>query len=162
MNSYIDIWNTNSRTSERTLETSDRTVHPASVPSKGNAFDGLAFSAKGDRLLAYKSNERAELFDVESGQTIQCWKPESGTWVSGTLSPDGQWLASAGEDGSICIWDAATGRELVRWPADESAVTALAVSPDGSTLVSGSRDGTIRLWNLPYIRRELGLLGLDW
>jgi WD40 repeat protein len=44
----------------------------------------------------------------------------------------------------------------------EAGVTALAFHPDGNTLVSGSKDGTLKPWNLPYIRKELAALGLDW
>ena len=71
-------------------------------------------------------------------------------------------MASGGEDRRIRLWDLGTGRELARWEGHEAEVTALAFSPDGALLVSGARDGTVRVWDLPWIRGELGKLGLDW
>ena len=41
-------------------------------------------------------------------------------------------------------------------------VTALLFSKDGNTVYSGSQAGALKLWNLPYIRKELRELGLDW
>jgi hypothetical protein len=34
--------------------------------------------------------------------------------------------------------------------------------PDHILLVSGSATDTLMLWDLPYIRKELAALGLDW
>jgi myo-inositol 2-dehydrogenase / D-chiro-inositol 1-dehydrogenase len=56
----------------------------------------------------------------------------------------------------------ASGRELVHWPAHDGELTALRFSRDGETLYSGGSDGALKVWNLPYIRKELALLGLDW
>src|SRR5690242_2225328 len=62
-------------------------------------------------------------------------------------SPDGKWLASAGLDKTIRLWDAATGKELRQLKGHEGTVACVAFSPDGKTLVSGSQDGTVRLWD---------------
>lgn len=66
------------------------------------------------------------------------------------------------EDRSISLWELPSGRELARWPAHAVAVNALAFSPDGATLASDADDATTKLWNLPFLRRELRALGLDW
>ena len=62
----------------------------------------------------------------------------------------------------IRLWEIPSGRELASWPAHDAAVTALAFSPDGATLASGAWDSTMKLWNLPFLRRELKSLALDW
>jgi predicted NACHT family NTPase len=71
------------------------------------------------------------------------------TVFSVAFSPDGQTLASGGEDNTIRLWDL---RQPAAAPAvlrgHERWVNAVAFSPDGQTLASGGGDSTIRLWDL--------------
>lgn len=63
------------------------------------------------------------------------------------FSPDGTILVSAGEDGSIALWDTDTWKLVRRLEGSSGAVRALTFSPDGSALAAGADDGTVRLWN---------------
>jgi WD40 repeat protein len=63
------------------------------------------------------------------------------------FSPDGNMLASVGEDHRIRLWDAATGRQLRALPGHPERVLSIAFSPDGKLLASSGNDNTIRLWN---------------
>jgi WD40 repeat protein len=65
------------------------------------------------------------------------------------FSPDRRTLASAGDDGTVRLWDVRTHRQLgAPLSGHTDAVNGLAFSPDGSTLASAGDDGTIRLWDV--------------
>jgi serine/threonine protein kinase/WD40 repeat protein len=122
----------------------------------------IAFSSDGERVLAVSRGDKVRLFDVNSGEEAGSWPAEKKAWLSAAFNSSDQLAASGSEDGLIRLWDVASGRELACWQAHEFRITALSFSPDGQTLVSGSSDGGLKLWNLPYIRKGLASLGLDW
>jgi WD40 repeat protein len=146
-----------------------KVLHAISIQTELSAVEARAhtvrrgvFSPDGDLLYTASDEGRFDVIDVDSGTIRQTWHEPQATASALALSPDGRTLASAGEDRMIHLWDSATGLELARWTAHTSSVTALAFHPDGNLLVSGSADGTLKLWDLPYIRKELTAIGLDW
>jgi WD40 repeat protein len=112
----------------------------------------LAFSRDG-RLLA----SGAGTFDRVGGE-LKIWDVAGRTerWSPpGLLSkvravafaPVGQTLCSAGEDGTVRVWDTDTGelRRILHHPAQ---VWSLAFAPDGQTLVTGEETGALRFWDV--------------
>jgi WD40 repeat protein len=63
-------------------------------------------------------------------------------------SPDGRFLASAGSDGTVRVWDAARGGLVRTLEAHEGSVNSVAWSPDRPFLASGSDDRTVRVWDV--------------
>ena len=65
------------------------------------------------------------------------------------FSPDGGTLASAGEDGTVRLWNVRTHRQLGRpLTGHTDGVDGVAFSPDGRMLASAGCDGTVRLWDV--------------
>jgi WD40 repeat protein len=64
------------------------------------------------------------------------------------FSPDGKWLASAGTDTGVHVWEIATGKEALCLSGHEAEVSTLAFSPDGHRVFSFGQDGQGYLWDL--------------
>jgi WD40 repeat protein len=101
------------------------------------------------------------LFDVATGARIgrplhppygPIHAPRQSRDINGiAFSRDGRLLATAGNDGSVVVWDLTgrvpIGRRLRPHPG--VSVNTVAFSPDGRTLVSGVDDGTVVLTRVP-------------
>lgn len=75
------------------------------------------------------------------------------------VSPGDRYLASAGSDRKIILWDLAAGRQLYSLRGHSGWIFTLAFSPDGETLVSGGSDGVVKFWSVAE-GREQGELSL--
>ncbi|MFE2645455.1 WD40 repeat domain-containing protein [Streptomyces nigra] len=79
------------------------------------------------------------------------------------VAPDGTWLATGSEDGTVRIWDRASGTCTATLAGHTAGVDALAVAPDGTWLATGSRDRTARIWDRTRVTCTAVLSGHgDW
>jgi len=127
------------------------------------ASESLAFYPDGERFLCrpFLSGE-AEVRDLATGALdckIRLWDAATGQslWLlSGhysavtkvAFSPDGKYLASSSDDGSVILWSVSPCALIREHHEQHHWIGALSFSPDGKYLASGSYDGTICLRSL--------------
>ena len=88
------------------------------------------------------------LWRLCNGQLIRTIRAHTAQVESVAFSPDGATLASAADDGTICLWDTTTGLRRFLLTEIYAVMNAVAFTPDGKTLVSGGWDNLVRLWDV--------------
>jgi dipeptidyl aminopeptidase/acylaminoacyl peptidase len=123
-------------------------------PLDGWVVVGLALSPDG-RTLAHANGSAITLRETATGGERASLTGHTGDVRGFAISPDGRTLASAGEDGTVRLWDLPSGKEVGRLEGhDEEGhdeVLAVAFSPDGKTLVSGGLDKNAHIWDVSKI-----------
>jgi WD40 repeat protein/serine/threonine protein kinase len=125
----------------------------------GQPLRGVAFSRDGRHLASASVSGEIKLWDATrlderhlDGKAERRVAPmrgrSPGMCLNLSFSPDGQFLASGGEEYTVRIFDVETGREAhppLRGHKED--VYAVAFSPDGRWLASAGEDSTVRVWD---------------
>ncbi|HEV2971383.1 MAG TPA: M56 family metallopeptidase, partial [Pirellulales bacterium] len=134
----------------------------------------------GASFLAFSPNGRQLAGSCEWSSTMCVWDLKTGEPIAADVSghtqppnsirflPGDDQLATAGDDGTIRIWNLGESRQLrvMRHAPDERHgdpwIRAMDVSPDGRFAVSSSIDDTVRLWEFATGREIYRLPGHGW
>jgi WD40 repeat protein len=135
--------------------TTGREVRRLGEPKAFSVSSQLVFSPDGATLAGFAADRHWILLcDVVTGKEKAITPGHRSPVVRTVPSPNGKRVATAAQDGTICLWDTATGRELVRCAGRKEQVRDLLFTPDGKTLISGGPGGdeeplkyTVRLWD---------------
>jgi WD40 repeat protein len=122
----------------------------------------VAFSPDGKNLVSADDPPHGSqregfitFWDVESGQVDFGYLARTGLVHRIAFSPDGNFLAAAGEGGIVDVHDLVHDRHLVTLHGHQAVIYGLAFGPDNRSLVSAGgalfgpgQEGEVRLWNI--------------
>jgi WD40 repeat protein len=112
---------------------------------------GLVFSPDGRSICVAGPASRPRdvvLYDPETGAVrSRLTGPQYGAHAI-SLSADGRYLASAGDDRGLRFFDLATAKQVGAIEGYKGWVKSLAFSPDGKWLAAAGADEVVRLWDV--------------
>lgn len=119
------------------------TLDTGSNDSGVGYLNTVAFSPDGKTLA---SGGLLRLWDMASRSTIATLPGHAVNQA--VFSPDGRFLATAGQDGTARLWDVAARSHKATLAGHQGAVEGAAFSPDGKVLATAGNDTIVRLWNV--------------
>ena len=92
----------------------------------------VAFSPNGAKLAAGGTDNKAMVWDLESGEVLLTLVDHQGDISDVVFSPDGTRLVTASIDATAKVWDARTGEALFTLSGHSGSLRAIAFDPDGA------------------------------
>ena len=137
--SKVYLYNTKRNTTLKTFNTSSQ-------------VQDLAYRPDGDRLAAAGFNGDIYIFytDHQNGtrRLLRTLREHNGRVRGVAWSPNGNILASCGQDGTVRLWNPNSGVNYAVLRGHTKSVGDVAFSSDGRTLASASLDNTVRIWDV--------------
>ena len=123
--------------------------------SEGHQFlaSSAVFYSDGQRLITSAGDGTTRIWNVASGTQID-ELVGTGRTAAIDVSPDGRWLAAAGTEYEVQVWDLDSKRLVAELAGHDEIVSAVCFAPDGRSLASGDERGICRTWRLQQDRWE--------
>jgi WD40 repeat protein len=99
------------------------------------------------QIILDKISETQQIKASSLPQSQIIWQAHKGAVTSVSFSPNRQFLATAGIDDQVRIWNF-SGQKIAEWKALQQSVNMVNFSPNGDFLATAGRDSTVKLWNL--------------
>jgi len=120
----------------------------------GGPIKGISFSEHRQLIVTASFDYTAVVWDAESMRELRQLVAHDAAVNVSAFSPDGQWLATGGDDAMIYLWNVSelldADRELTPFKlgGHTAKVVDLQFSKDGRRLVSSSWDHRVGLWDI--------------
>jgi WD40 repeat protein len=101
-----------------------------------------------DRRVVFAGEDGLQVLDYSTGEQIATLDGHVGAVTAIAAMPGSSQVVSAGEDGTLRLWDLDRVAELRVFEGHEGIVTSVAATSDGAHLVSGGADATVKVWNV--------------
>jgi WD40 repeat protein len=144
----IKLWQTASGHAAGTLKGHSRFVSSLKFSPNGQNLISTSYD-NSLRLWAIAFNQRLFLWQMVTANTLAVFPNIHSGWVcEAAFSPNGQTIASVGEDGTVQLWDCQQEKRLKTFTGHEGMTQAIAFSRCGKILVSSGKDKTLRVWDV--------------
>ncbi|MBN8634797.1 MAG: protein kinase [Anaerolineae bacterium] len=134
--------------------TTGEAIRTIGAGGEGNldAVWAIAYLPDGQSAIIGSNDANAERnliqWDLNTGEIIRRFEGHAGAVFTVDLSPDGQYLASAGGAGEVRLWDLATGDEVRTLEGYTKDVYGIAFSPDSARVIGAGTESTLNVWDV--------------
>jgi WD40 repeat protein len=98
------------------------------------------------RLVSGDDRGVIRIWQASTGMLLRTLRAQEGAINGLAVSPNDEWLASVGEDGSTRLWYLSSGAAGAQLPAIRCPCMTVAFSNDGQRLAVGDQSGRIRVF----------------
>jgi eukaryotic-like serine/threonine-protein kinase len=126
----------------------------------GAAVSGVAWSPNGQRIASASTDQTVQVWDATTGPhslralalragfNYVVYEGHASAIQTVAWSPDARYIASGGNDNTVCIWDASTKETIAIYHGHSDVVEAITWLPDSLHVASTSNDHTVHVWNI--------------
>ncbi len=116
---------------------------------EGHSGPVNAVQLRGNTIVSCSGDFKVMMWSIDDKRMIAELTGHTKGLACSQFSEDSKWIASAGNDKNICIWDANTHARVHEIPkAHQSLVRSLHIDSISGRLISGSYDGGLKVFDM--------------